>query len=143
MWSPSEPIYETTAQSTAKAWRERHGRYRLVGVFCEACEIKYYPRRAVCPKCHSRNLKPVELSQRGKVVSIAKDYSPLMGFAELVPNIKAVIQLEDHGPCVIGDIIEYGSREIKEGTLVEGVVRKLKREKNGNYLYGIKFRPII
>ena len=142
MWSSSEPIYETTAQSTAKAWRERHGRYRLVGVFCETCDMKYYPRRAVCPKCRSRNLISVELSQRGKGASIAWDYSPLMGYGELIPNLRALIQLEDHGPCVQGDIIEYGSKEVKEGTPVEAVVRKLKREKNGNYLYGTKFRPI-
>ena len=142
MWSPSELVYESTAQSTAKAWRERHGRYRLVGVFCETCGIKYYPRRPICPKCLSRDLKPVELSKQGKVYSFAKDYSPLMGFGELVPNIRAVVQLEDDGPCILGDIIECG-KEVKEGMPVEAVVRRIKREKNGNYLYGMKFRPLV
>jgi uncharacterized protein len=141
MWSKSEPIYRIATHSTAKAWRHRLARHRLVGTYCASCGSGHFPGRHVCPKCHSRDLEAREFSKTGKVVCSAIDQSPLMGHGEQVPKPLAVIQLDD-GPCVISDIIDCEAGDVKEGLPVEMVVRKWRRETNGNYMYGFKFRPV-
>jgi uncharacterized OB-fold protein len=95
----------------------------------------------VCPKCHDRNLESKEFSKIGKVVCYAVDQSPLMGHGEKVPKPLAVIQLDD-GPCVIADIVDCDPGEINKAVSVELVVRKWRRETNGNYMYGFKFRLV-
>ncbi|MFH0843959.1 MAG: OB-fold domain-containing protein [Pseudomonadota bacterium] len=142
MWSQSESIYRIAAHSTAKAWRNRLGRYRLVGTHCTSCGRDDFPGRYVCPGCHSRELEPKTFSRRGKVVCTAVDHSPLMGHGEDVPKPFAVIEL-DGGPCLITDIVECEPEDLKEGLRVELVLRKWRRETNGNYMYGYKFCPVI
>ena len=141
MWAKSEPIYRIAAHSTAKTWRNRLARYRLVGSYCAACGMEHFPERHVCPKCHSRDLEAREFSRTGQVVCTAVDHSPLMGHAEEVPKPLAVVQL-DGGPHVVSDIVDCELDRIKEGLEVELVIRKWRRETNGNYMYGFKFRPI-
>lgn len=142
MWSRSEPIYRIATQSTAKAWRKRLARYRLVGTHCPSCGMDHFPGRYVCPKCHNRKLEPKEFSKRGTVVCIAIDSSPLMGHGEEVPKPLAVIKIEE-GPFVISDIVDCDVEKVKEGLEVEVVLRKWRREANGNYMYGYKFRPAL
>ncbi len=142
MWSGSEPIYRIATHSTAKAWRNRFARYRLVGTRCVACGMDHFPGRHVCPKCHSRDLAAREFPGTGRVVCTAVDHSPLMGHAEEVPKALAVIRLGEDGPCVIADLVDCDAGQAKEGLGVELVLRKWRRETNGNYMYGYKFRPI-
>lgn len=142
MWSESESIYRIATHSTAKAWRNRLGRYRLVGTHCASCGRDDFPGRHVCPGCHSRDLEPKAFSRKGKVVCTAVDHSPLMGHGEDVPKPFAVVEL-DGGPCLISDIVECEPEDLKEGMRVELVLRKWRRETNGNYMYGYKFRPVI
>ena len=66
MWSKTEPIYRIATHSTAKAWRNRLARHRLVGTHCTSCGTDHFPGRYVCPKCHSRDLEPKEFSKTGK-----------------------------------------------------------------------------
>lgn len=63
MWSKAESIYRIATHSTAKAWRNRLARYRLVGTHCPACGMDHFPGRHVCPKCHSRDLEAKEFSR--------------------------------------------------------------------------------
>lgn len=142
MWSPSEPIYRIATHSTAKAWRGRLARHRLVGTHCPACGMDHFPHRHVCPRCHSRELVPRQFSPGGRVVCHAVDQSPLMGHGEIVPKPLAVIELDD-GPHLIADIVDCSPEQIKEGLRVEMVLRKWRRETNGNYMYGFKFRPVL
>ena len=141
MWSSSEPIYRIATHSTAKAWRNRLARYRLVGTHCPSCAMDHFPGRHVCPKCHNRKLEQKEFSRFGRIVCIAIDHSPLMGHGEETPKPLAAVKLND-GPCVISDIVDFQLDEVKEGLEVELVLRKWRRETNGNYMYGYKFRSL-
>ena len=123
------------------SWRNRLSRYRLVGTHCTSCGKDYFPTRNVCPSCHSRDIEGREFSRTGTVVCAAVDESPLMGHGEEVPKPLAVIEL-DNGPHVVADIIECEAEEVREGLRVEEIIRKWRRETNGNYMYGYKFRPV-
>jgi uncharacterized OB-fold protein len=100
-----------------------------------------FPARHVCPNCHEINLESKEFQRTGSVICTAVDYSPLMGHAEKVPKPFAVIQLDD-GPFLIADVVDCEVDELKKGLRVEMVLRKWRRETNGNFMYGYKFRPI-
>ena len=143
MWSHSEPIYRIAPHSTAKAWRNRLARYRLVGTLCGSCGMAHFPGRHVCPKCHDRDLESKAFPRTGRVVCTAIDHSPLMGHGEDVPKPLAVIKLGGEGPFVISDLVDCDLEQVKEGLEVELVLRKWRRETNGNYMYGYKFRPIL
>lgn len=142
MPSIDEPIYRVAVQSTAKAWRERFGRYRLVGTVCNDCRTEFYPRRPICAKCHSQNVIDKEFSHTGTVVASSVDYYPLMGYGQQVPYVVAAIQLDNNGPTVMSHIVDVDPWQVGIGDRVEMVVRKVRRESNGNYQYSHKFRPI-
>lgn len=141
MWSRSESIYRIATHSTAKAWRTRLARYRLVGTHCPSCGMDHFPPRNVCPKCHDRKLDAKEFQKTGRIVCSAVDYSPLMGHGEEIPKPFAVIEL-DGGPFVVGDVVDCDVGALKEGIRVKLVLRKWRRESNGNYMYGYKFQPL-
>ncbi|WP_151484408.1 Zn-ribbon domain-containing OB-fold protein [Streptomyces albicerus] len=150
MWSPTEPVYRIATPTPAKAWRSRDGRYRLVGNRCEDCVLPFFPKRRVCPQCHSRSLTETVLAPYGRVVSAAEDRTPLIGHVGRDSRPFAIVALED-GPCVLTELVdvdtgtdaggEGGPTTVTEGTEVELVVRKWRREASGPYQYGYKFRP--
>lgn len=142
MWSQAEPVYRIATHSTAKAWRYRLGRYRLMGTHCPSCGMDHFPERYVCPKCHETELEAKEFSRTGHVVCRAVDYSPVMGHAEEIPKPFAVVKLDD-GPSVTADIVDCSVEELRDGMPVEMVLRKWRRETNGCYMYGYKFRPLL
>lgn len=146
MWSPTEPVYRIATPTPAKAWRSRNGRYRLVGNRCAPCALTFFPKRRVCPDCHSRDLSEMELAPFGRVVSAAEDHTPLVGHAGRAERPFAIVALEN-GPCVLTELVDLdagndeGSASPAEGMEVELVVRKWRREAFGPYQYGYKFRP--
>jgi uncharacterized OB-fold protein len=142
MPSIKEPIYRVATHSTAKAWRERFGRCRLVGSACKDCGAEFYPRRPVCAKCHSQNMGNKEFSHTGTIVANAVDYYPLSAYGQQVPYGIAAIQLDNNGPVVTSHLVDVDPMKVKIGDRVEMVVRKVRRESNGNYQYSHKFRPI-
>lgn len=136
----NEAVPRLVTHSTAKAWRERKGRYRLEGTRCPACDLSIFPRRPICPKCRRRDLPAHEFGPTGRVVCTAVNYYPLTGHAETLPQIRALIRLTD-GPVLMADVVDATVEDVREGTAVELVVRKVRRETNGNVLYSFKFRP--
>jgi uncharacterized OB-fold protein len=74
------------------------------------------------------------------VICTAVNYYPLMGHAETLPQIRALIRLKD-GPVLMADVVDAAIEDVRDGTPVELVVRKVRRETNGNVLYSFKFRP--
>ncbi|MEV1079233.1 zinc ribbon domain-containing protein [Streptomyces sp. NPDC050211] len=146
MWSPTEPVYRIATPTPAKAWRSRAGRYRLVGNHCTGCGLTFFPARRVCPDCRSRDLRESELAPFGRVVSTAEDHTPLIGHAGRAVRPFAIVALED-GPHVLTELVDVDAGydgappAVAEGTEVELVVRKWRREASGPYQYGYKFRP--
>ena len=140
MWAPSEPVPRINTASGARGWRSRHGRYRLVGSACEACGVSYFPRRSICPRCHARGLADQPLPRTGAVVCAAEDHTPLAGHGGRAVRPFAIIAL-DGGPSVLNELADTDPASVVPGLRVEMVIRKWRRENNGLYEYGYKFRP--
>jgi uncharacterized OB-fold protein len=116
-------------------------RYRLEGNRCDACALDFLPTRRVCPQCHSRTLATALFGPEGRVVVTGEDHTPLMGHTGRRTRPFALIQL-DPGPVVIAEIVDAPFDEVTGGMRVELVLRKWRRESNGLYQYGYKFRPL-
>lgn len=140
MWSTSEPIYRNATASPAKAWRSQAGRYRLEGNRCESCDLVFLPKRRVCPECRSRDLAEQVMARTGVVVCRAEDKTPLIGHNGRSVRPFAIVALDD-GPHVLTELVATAGSEVTPGLPVELVVRKWRREANGLYQYGYKFRP--
>jgi uncharacterized OB-fold protein len=142
MWADSEPIYRQATASPARTHRTRHSRYRLVGSRCDACNLDFFPPRLVCPQCRSRKLSDAPFAMFGVVVEFGEDHTPLMGHNGRSRRSFALIRLDD-GPVVLGELVDIEFDEVRVGVGVEAVLRKWRRESNGLYQYGYKFRPRI
>lgn len=142
MWSQAEPIYRQATASPARGYRTRHARYRLVGTRCPACDRSFFPPRRVCPECRSRDLVEAQFGPTGTVVVSGEDHTPLMGHSGRATRPFALVAL-DQGPTVLAEIVDIDFDSIESGLAVELVLRKWRRESNGLYQYGYKFRPRI
>lgn len=132
-------IYKVAVQSTVRAWRNRFERYALTGSKCPKCGQIYYPKRRVCAECHSREIEETILARQGTIESLAIDYLPVMGNMECLPIIRAIIKL-DNGPSVFADVVDCSEDQAAIGMRVEMVIRRVKRESNGNLQYAHKWR---
>lgn len=127
----------------ARIWRERHSRYRLVGVRCKKCGAIYYPPRPVCEKCKSRELEEVELPKRGKVISYTILHNPPVGYRDQAPLVFALVELEN-GVRVFAPLTDVDPHSVEIGMDVEAVLRRINRkEEYGVIPYALKFRPLI
>lgn len=142
----SEQLANPTIESALKDWREQGGLTRLEGTKCDMCQNIYFPRRAVCPECHSIEVSPVKFSGYGTLINIEKNDIPqiaIFGYREKIPRFLAVIRLTE-GPYVLGEIIESNVR-LEDSLLnktVKMVVRKQSRSANTTWKYGYKFELI-
>jgi len=136
-------IYRVVTRSCAHSWRKRFERYALVGSKCDKCNREYYPKRCLCPNCHTTNLFDVALARKGTILSTVTDYVSMMGFSEGIPYVRAIIQLDNNGPCVTSDIVDCDPESVHVGMSVEMLVRRVRRESNGNLQYAHKWRLVI
>jgi len=133
-------------------WRYKPEFYRLVGSRCEKCGSTYFPRRMICPKCHSTELRDTELKREGTIISIQMGRGTLMGFEDTRPQFFCIVKLDD-GAYIQGELIGlplgYAKQELlkpsgtmaKElcGRRVKVAIRRLRRLDNGYPIYGYKF----
>jgi len=132
-------IPRNVVHSTARAWRSRFERYALIGSECLDCQRKYYPQRRVCPNCHTRNMKEAPLARQGTVQALATNFVSKIGYAEGTPSLRAIIELDQGGPSVFSEIVDCDPETVQIGTKVEMVVRRIRREPNGNLQYAHKW----
>jgi uncharacterized OB-fold protein len=132
-----EPIY----------WRERKGRYRLVGSKCKKCGELWWPRRVseVCPNCYSREFEEHEFSHEGIVDAFIIDRIsvPLMG-TEVYGRerrIIAVVKLKEGVTITPTEIVDCNPEDVKVGMKVQLVFRKIRRANDGNWMYGYMWAP--
>lgn len=150
----NEPIYRKGVYSPAKSWRERHGRYRLQGSRCAECNALFFPRCQCCTHCGHFPLQAYECAQTGRVIagwSPAEMTTP-SGYGNHLPRYIVLIKLDD-GVHVKGEVVDiqedqlepalegFDLKKPKEGLRVKMVLRRLRRESNGAWLYGFKFTP--
>jgi uncharacterized OB-fold protein len=142
-----EGLYRHGVLRTTKAWRQRVERYRLVGSKCLSCETLWWPGRKVCGKCNSRKMENYQFSHRGELVTnhhgqLAWYVPPVQGYEVYGDTrILAVIKLPE-GVHVGGtELIDYPPEKVRDGMKVRMVLRKLRREQNGNWQYGFMWAP--
>ena len=138
-----EQVYRPATYGSVKSWRERHGRYRLVGSRCVQCEAIYFPRRPSCTRCEGQKMTPYQCSHTGTVVTIWSqiNLTRLLGYSDLPTRYVALVKLDD-GIHIETEVVDIASDQSKTGLRVRLVFRKLRRESNGNEMYGYKFTPI-
>ncbi len=129
--------------SLARFWRERIRRYRLLGVECKKCGKRYYPPKAVCPACGSRELVDVELPKTGKLLTYTVIYTVPSGFKEYAPLVVGLIELDD-GTKIFSSLTDVDPENVKTGMRVEAVLRRVLEDgETGIIHYALKFRPIL
>jgi len=129
--------------SVPRYWREIKYRYRLIGEMCADCGGIFFPRRAVCPRCGSKDLEECKLADRGVVVSWTTIRNPPMGYEQYAPYVVALIELDD-GVRVLSQVVDVEPEEMKTGMRLETTFRKVKEDGTSGIIeYGYKFRPVI
>lgn len=124
-------------------WRRIPERYGLIGSECESCGAKYFPVRRVCPRCRRKGkTREMKFSGKGKVYSFTVIYSPPTGFELDAPYIMAIVELAE-GPRLTSQIVDCDSKDVKIGTPVEMIFRKIQEDgKEGLIHYGFKFKVV-
>ncbi len=124
-----------------KDWRYRVQRYRLIGSICNKCGRRYYPKRKICGVCGSRDLTDIELPRRGRLLTYTIIRVPPTKYKNYAPYAVGIIELSD-GTKVLAQLTDVDLNEIKIGMELEATLRKLyEYGKEGQIIYGIKFRP--
>jgi len=87
-----------------------------------------------------------ECSRQGTVVVAWQQIGMmrLLGYADLPQRYVGIVRLDD-GVHVETELIGISDEEVNEhvpGLRVRMVLRKIKRESNGNWCYGYKFMPL-
>jgi uncharacterized protein len=124
-------------------WRTQTPRYTLTGVICDTCEHKAFPPRELCPTCRTPSTRPYRFQGRGVVYSYSAVLQGPDGFADTVPYVVALVQLEE-GPLVAAQLTDVNRDDVRIGMPVEMVTRRLRDDgPDGIVLYGYKFRPLL
>jgi uncharacterized OB-fold protein len=95
--------------------------HRLVGQRCAECRTWVHPPRAMCPGCRSAQLRPEELSGRGRVYSWSVMHSGgNPGFEDKRPYAVLVVELEEQpGLFTIGNLFDAEPDELEIGLPLE------------------------
>ena len=125
-------------------WRLQKQRLGLVGEVCPHCQAKIFPARDVCPQCGGEAKTAFKFSGKGEVYSFTTMYSVPSGFEQNAPYTVALVKLEE-GPIITAQLTDVGEQEVKIGTPVEMVTRRIRQDgdERGMLIYGYKFRPVL
>ena len=91
---------------------------KLMGTQCNKCNEKYFPPRADCIKCMSDDVKWIEYSGKGTLLSYTKIIAAPKGFEDMAPYIIGVVDLEEGGR-LLSWIKDIPDDEIKIGMSVK------------------------
>ncbi|GIN98432.1 hypothetical protein J6TS1_43020 [Siminovitchia terrae] len=132
-------------ESSMREWRESKYKMQLIGSKCGNCGTCSFPRRNICSKCHSNELKDYKFNKQGKILNYTREGVPqisVMGFEKKIPRVIGMIELEKK-VVVVGEIIETEDlKSISVGDKVTTVLRKMPRLSNGMDNYAFKFKKI-
>src|SRR3972149_10018317 len=96
---------------------------------CNACGEHFYPRRAICGRCMSENMREVELDARGTVYSYTFVHLPLFGSTNLEHlGGYGVAQIDlPEGPRIQAPLAGK-QEELCIGQVVQGELNTLREE---------------
>ncbi|MHA1302996.1 MAG: Zn-ribbon domain-containing OB-fold protein [Candidatus Heimdallarchaeaceae archaeon] len=124
-----------------KIWRERSERYLGIGIQCQDCGEKNFPKTRQCPSCASENVVPYRIAQFGKLEYFTQVKNTGEEMIFYTPYIIGIIELDD-GIRVTAQLVDCDYENLKKGMRVRMVFRVLaKNGKNGLIRYGFKFAP--
>ncbi len=108
---------------------------------CKTCGELYFPSRSLCLKCRRQGkLEVRRFSGKGTVYSYTVIHAPPQGFELHKPYIMAIVEL-DEGPRLTAQIVDCKNEEIKIGSRVESVFRRISEDREGGIIqYGYKFK---
>ncbi len=107
----------TVNADSAPYWNAAREGKLLIRKCRECSEIHFMPRY-LCPKCWSADLDWIEASGKGVVHSFSVvRRAPMAAFAERVPYVVALIDLEE-GPRMMANIIGDNALETRIGDAV-------------------------
>jgi uncharacterized OB-fold protein len=87
-------------------------------------------------------MEELRLKGEGEVLTFSVVQEPRRGFELQVPYVLAMIRL-DEGPVLLGQVVDCAPGDVKIGTRVRSVFRKIGEEgKAGVIHYGYKFAPL-
>ena len=66
---------------------------KMVAFRCRSCGNTYYPKRPVCPACHSREFEEVELGRECKLLTYTELYATPLGI-EKRPLVLGIVEFE-------------------------------------------------
>jgi uncharacterized OB-fold protein len=125
----------------SRYWREIPQRYRLEANKCETCDTKFFPPRLLCPQCKRRDLVPVKLAEKGKIITYTIIRVPPHQFVDQAPYAMGVVELDD-GVKLTAQIVDCDFEELKVGQRVKVEFRKIFQQgESGIICYGYKFVP--
>jgi uncharacterized OB-fold protein len=78
-----------------KYWREQPARYRLEGSNCQACGIKHFPERPICPDCGTNRetgKKEVKIERVSGDIYAAQVIGQAQAPTEQVPNSQMTLE---------------------------------------------------
>jgi uncharacterized OB-fold protein len=125
-----------------KMFRKIGEKWTLVAAKCQACGDMSMFQKLTCPKCLQENqTKPFPLSGKGTIYSYTVSYVMPPGFP--APVAMAYVNLVE-GPRLFSILADFEpfDKKLKIGAEVEMVVRKFKKDAEGNDLYCYMFRPL-
>ena len=137
-----EMVPRVEPYGSQRNYRSKDMRYHIRGSRCVECGEVYFPPKdgLFCPKCNGREFEAYYPPKKGEVVTDFVDeigYPPI-GYNDGPSRTIVVVKLDD-GIHVLSEIVEVEGERVASGTRVKMVVRKHKREDNGNWVYGYKF----
>ena len=96
-----------------------------------------------CKQCHSQDVVRYSAARTGTVTEIWPQVPlvRLSGFSALSRRHVALISLDD-GLALEAEVIDIDAEAAKPGLRVEMTIRRLRRDSNGLWLYGYKFREM-
>ena len=71
---------------------------------CLACQEAFFYPREICPRCSSSSVEWFECSGRATLYSYVIEHRPAPGFADDVPYVVALVELEE-GPRMMTNIV--------------------------------------
>lgn len=103
--SDSRPYWEGLAQHILRIQR------------CSSCQQAVFYPRGICPHCHSDQLVWITATGRGTIYSYTVAHQAFGLFAEQVPFIVAMVELEE-GVRLMTRIIDAPREQVKIGAAV-------------------------
>lgn len=107
---------------------------KIEGTFCNDCEARYFPPRADCAKCLSKNMDWFEMPKKGKLETFTTAFYAPYGFESDTPYSMGVVDFGQGLKLFARISKEIKSEELKVGMDVK--VRPIKYE-DGQISYEI------